>query len=281
MDYRNLEHAKHDYENVFLKREKDLAGLIKRPLAEASILVLGCGYNYPDVILFSDRSKHVTGIDIVRTFYKDGLIHTLRDRIGEKTVLFKSLLRTVLERYRLKKYYYYLERISGVKIDHKRYSLLSYNGYEMPFKDETFDVVLSNAVLEHVENIRMVFKEIYRVTKSQGISWHLLHNYYSFSGGHVPKSLCLKHPWGHLRGKYQTQGLNKLTPNEINDCFSKYFEIIAMYQMDKNHRKKEIDDDFQFEGENHFSDNVREELHTFPVELLFTRAYLIIGKKKG
>lgn len=277
--YDALRNATHDYSNVFLKAQKDITQLTHCPVAKASILVLGCGYNYPDVILLSNISENVIGIDIIGAFYRDGYIQTFRD-IRNREGTLKALIKTTIMTYRSYRYYHSLEHISGLPIEHQRYKVVSYDGAQMPFEDQTFDVVLSNAVLEHVKSIESLFQEVYRVTKKQGISYHLWHNYYSFSGGHVPKSLCFKHPWGHLRGKYKTHGLNKLTPSQIQKCFSKFFDIIALYQVDGNHWKKGIDNDFRFEREDLLTSDIRNELQAFPAELLLTRAYLIIGESR-
>lgn len=52
-----------------------------------------------------------------------------------------------------------------------------------------------------------------------------------------------------------------------------------MFQLDENDHKKGVDGDFQFEAEELLSESIRNELRTFPLELLLTRAYLIIGQK--
>lgn len=272
--------AKHDYENVFLNSQSEIIKLMQRPLTKVSILVLGCGYIYPDVILFSNISKYVAGIDIIDAFYRDDMAQTCRDIRNREGSIVQALLKIVSLLGTYYRYYYYLEKISKIPIEHQKYRLLSYNGYQMPFKNETFDVVLSNAVLEHVEKPQRLFQEVNRVTKKGGLSYHLWHNYYSFSGGHVPEPLCLKYPWGHLRGKYETRGLNRLTPSEIQNSFSKFFDIITLYQVDKTNQKKGIDDDFQFEREELLSESLKSELRAFPIELLLTRAYLIIGRRK-
>lgn len=46
----------------------------------------------------------------------------------------------------------------------------------LPFKDDIYDLALSFFVLEHIENIENLFKEIYRVLKPGGqrIIWHFL-----------------------------------------------------------------------------------------------------------
>lgn len=281
LSYGVSQRAKHDYEDVFLKGQRDIVEWMQCPLAKASILVLGCGYHYPEVILFSNTAQAVVGLDAIGAFYRDSMIKTFRDAKNREGNIANALLKkAVLERCGSYIYYRCLEKISGVPINHQKYMLLTYDGYQMPFRDETFDVVLSNAVVEHVKNLERVFEEVHRVTKKEGISYHVWHNYFSFSGGHVLEPLCLKYPWGHLRGRYKVHGLNKLTPSEIQICFSMYFDVIALFQLDKNNHKKGIDNDFRFEAEELLSESIRNELQSFPLELLLTRAYLIIGKKK-
>jgi ubiquinone/menaquinone biosynthesis C-methylase UbiE len=193
---------------------------------------------------------------------------------------FSLLLKVIYHKYFYSRYYHHLENISGVHIRHKEYMLQSYEGYKIPFENETFDIVISNAALEHIDNLDRVLQEVNRVTKKQGVSYHLWHNYYAFSGGHAPESLCLRYPWGHLRGRYETYGLNKLTPAEIHNYFSKYFDILALHQTDINHRKRTNDSNFVFEREDLLSQNIRTELQAFSEDVLLTRGYLIIGRKK-
>jgi ubiquinone/menaquinone biosynthesis C-methylase UbiE len=177
-----------------------------------------------------------------------------------------------------------LQKISDLDIIHKEYRLLSYDGGQMPFENESFDVVLSNAVLNEAENIESLFGEIFRVTKTKGVSHHTWRNYYSFYGSLMPERLALTYPWGHLRGKYvpRKAKLNKLTPTAMRGAFSKYFGIAGMYQIDRNHRKKGVDSSFQFDREEQLlSESIRNELGTFPRELLLTRSYIIVGRKKN
>lgn len=53
------------------------------------------------------------------------------------------------------------------------------------FPNEHFDLVFSNQVIEHVENIDAFFKEIYRITKPGGVNFHLLPNYRFFIEPHL------------------------------------------------------------------------------------------------
>jgi 2-polyprenyl-3-methyl-5-hydroxy-6-metoxy-1,4-benzoquinol methylase len=53
---------------------------------------------------------------------------------------------------------------------HIRTRLKAYDGNEMPFKDETFDVILMFDVIEHILNIEKFLKEqVYRILKKGGI----------------------------------------------------------------------------------------------------------------
>ena len=52
--------------------------------------------------------------------------------------------------------------------------VLYYDGKKLPFKENTFDIVCASDVWEHVENPRLMLKEIYRVLKPSGILF--IHN---------------------------------------------------------------------------------------------------------
>lgn len=68
---------------------------------------------------------------------------------------------------------------------------------ETPFKDETFDIIYSKSVIEHILDVKSAFKEMFRILKKGGV---IIHNYGSFQmpgGGH---SLgILDSPWAHIR----------------------------------------------------------------------------------
>ena len=272
--------ARHDYEDVFLRSQSDLDHLVRRPLGDASMLVLGCGYTYPDVVLFSNVVRQVTGMDVMAAFHSSGVLRTLRDNIKREGGILRGLSRTLLLRRMYSGYYRHLAEVSGTPVPGDSYNLLSYGGDEMPFAEGAFDVVLSNAVLEHVDGLEMLVRELHRVTKVDGVSYHLWHNYYSFSGGHAAQSLCATYPWGHLTGEYETRGLNKLMPSDVESCFSECFDVEAMYQVDERHRKKGVDEGFRYEREDLLSEEIEKKLYIYPRELLLTRAYLIIGRRR-
>lgn len=56
----------------------------------------------------------------------------------------------------------------------QKFNVISYDGYKIPFKDNSFDVVFSSNVLEHIPHIIEFQKEIKRVLKNDGVCIHLL-----------------------------------------------------------------------------------------------------------
>lgn len=279
----SVETAKHDYFNVFLKSKTDIENLLTTPLSEASILIVGCGYRYPDVLLYSHFAKEVYGLDVIDVFYRDGFLALYQDLRKEGKNIFRSLLSTIARRKNLQKNYYRrISDISDLAMNHADINLISYDGDRMPFENSTFDAVLSNTVLQHVLNLEVFFRELWRITKPGGISYHLYHNYYSFSGALLLQYLCVEHPWGHLRGIYETDPtlLNKVTLEQVKKHFSSVFEIRDVFQVGKDHSKKGVHKTYKYEGQEWLTEDIRNELAQFSDEQLLTRSYLIVGTKR-
>lgn len=279
----SVEAANHDYLNVFLKSKKDVEELLSMELSDATVLIIGCGYRYPDVLLYSCFAKEVYGVDVLNIFFRDGFRPLYRYYRNKGKSIFYSLVVSFGKRAGLQKNYYdHISSTSQLTFDHSKLSLMSYDGEELPFEDNKFDFILSNAVLEHVQDLEVFFRELKRVTKPGGISYHLYHNFYSFSGGHYSSDLAIKNPWGHLRGIYDIDPdhLNKATPKQVLDDFAISFDINKVFQVDKNHSKKAVDERFQYEGQEWLSEDIRKELSQFSDEQLLTRSYLVIGIKK-
>lgn len=69
---------------------------------------------------------------------------------------------------------------------------------KLPFDNFSFDIVYSQAVLEHVADLEKTFSEVVRVLRSGGISLHIASPlWYSRDGHHIPHLLG-RWPWCHV-----------------------------------------------------------------------------------
>jgi len=64
------------------------------------------------------------------------------------------------------------------------------------FPDEYFDIIVSESVMEHIQDTDAAMKEMYRLLKPKGIVYHRYNPYFSSTGGH---NATLNTPWGHAR----------------------------------------------------------------------------------
>jgi len=56
----------------------------------------------------------------------------------------------------------------------KIYPVVDYDGHNIPFSDNTFDVVFSSNVMEHIPRLSEFQAEIHRVLKSDGVAIHVV-----------------------------------------------------------------------------------------------------------
>lgn len=277
----------HDFVNVFLKCQQDISGLLRQRIDGARVMVLGCGYNYPDVALWSTVVDNVVGVDVRSVFWRNGLGHLYRCLRQDGRGRLRSVGESFYRRRGYLAYYRRLRELSGADLDFVHQDLISYDGKSLPFADGSFDVICSNAVLEHVSDLATLAREMRRVTKEGGIGYHLWHNYYSLSGGHVSDRLALERPWGHLVGDPDVAlhlglsgtYLNKMQPSDIVRDLSDNFHSVSIFQVDKAHRKKGVDGDFSHEGERLLAPGLENRLAPISREVLLTRAYLFVGRR--
>lgn len=273
--------ADHDYNDVFRRSCVDVVRLLPMPLAEARVLVVGCGYTYPDVVLYSTVARSVAGLDVLDTFYRDGLITGVLNKMRAGKDPLRAAWRTLRRRKGLATYYARLAELSGRPVDHRSYKLFSYDGRHMPFPDGSFDLVISNATLEHVHDLEQFFGECARVTSPGGVSYHAYHNYFSWSGGHISSFAERERaPWGHLRGLHQpAEGLLNRAPKErIAAELARHFTLERVTGLDAWHRPAS-DPSFTPERPDLLTPAVRAELTDYCDEDLLTRVYLVVGIK--
>ena len=77
-------------------------------------------------------------------------------------------------------------------------------GEPLPFEDDSFDLILSNMVLEHVADIRFVASELDRVLRPDGVMLHHFPTRVVLRETHIGIPLAHRLPKGRLRLAYTT-----------------------------------------------------------------------------
>jgi SAM-dependent methyltransferase len=102
-------------------------------------------------------------------------VKNVGDKRGERESLFKELIDSSRDKdclqigVRNKKYAPHW--VSVDLYDEADYIDYRYDIQNLEFEKEKFDVVVCNAILEHVEDPRKAIKELHRVTKRGGVIW--------------------------------------------------------------------------------------------------------------
>ncbi len=181
--------AEHDVHNVFEKAVRDLEAEGMTGLPGKRVLDLGCGALFPVALQFAASGATVTAMDvryvrpdflplaIVRAFSHDGVKPAAKLMI--RRVFFGS------------RYYGALEGAAGKQLRAHRseiaFSTADPAGGEYPLPSGSFDLIASNAVLEHVPDVPKFAREVKRLLVPGGYFYAIIHNFYSLSGGHSPE----------------------------------------------------------------------------------------------
>jgi SAM-dependent methyltransferase len=277
-------YAEHDFHNVFEKTIRDLRRFGFAGLDGKKVLDLGCGQRFHFALLCAAHGAIVTALDIdyikpdplPLAFYRT-ILHS-----GFKRAIRSALRKLLYDRY----YYNYLEEVSGKNlryyINKIHFVIADPTQAEYKLPSETFDLICSNAVLEHVVDVPNFAKEVFRMLVPGGYFYAIIHNFYSLSGGHNPEWAFPDEfpssrvpPWDHLRKNIFPASvyLNRLRPEEYYEAFAQYLKVLLFEGRDINH------DPGGFEGERFLTKEISEELSAYPRELLLTRSWCIICQK--
>ncbi len=278
--------AKHDCHNVFEKAVRDLRAAGCKDIAGKRVLDLGCGQRYPFALQCAASGAVATALDIDHVEpnpWPLAFYHTTRHN-GLKRAS-KSLLRHLLFD---GNYYGRLESEAGRSLcDWQRqisFVLTDPTCASYPLPAGSFDVIASNAVVEHVADVGRFASEVSRLLVSGGYFYAIIHNYYSLSGGHnLEWAYPDEHPssdippWDHLReNRFPAWShLNRLLPDQYLEAFGRELKVALFEGRDVNH------DPWNLEGEKLLTPEIAAELAAYPRDLLLTRAWCLICKKSA
>lgn len=275
-----FDNAVHDYEHVYVKLTARLKQLVGNTnLRDVRILDLGCGYAYPVVALFHSAGCRVCGADVESVFFRDGRLATFRQRLRERGPL-RAIYHAGPRYSGYRRYYVALAALAGESIRHGELGLYSYDGRRLPFADETFDIVCSNAVLEHVEDLAPFTREAARVLRRGGVVDMVWHNFFCPSGGHRDAKDVAQSPWGHVTGDAAPSCfLNRKRPDDMREAFEDHFSVLRVVRVGQDH-SLEGEASYAPEGMDQLEHGWRQRLSDFPDALLTTRSFLIQAVKE-
>jgi len=238
--------AKHDCRNVFEKALNDLGHVGFDSVAGKKVLDLGCGQRFPFSLQCAAEGADVTALDL--SYVKPDALLLAFLNIAKYNGL-KRALKSIFRRLLFdRSYYKKLDFFAGRSLRdfsaRINFSIADPKAIHYHFPDNSFDLIASNAVVEHVENVVIFASEISRLLHNGGYFYGIIHNFYSLSGGHnLEWAFPDDHPsekvppWDHLR-KNCFPGwapLNRLRPEEYKKAFSEHLDILLFEGRDINH----------------------------------------------
>jgi SAM-dependent methyltransferase len=155
-------------------------------------------------------------------------------------------------------------------------------GADYPLPSRAFDLIASNAVVEHVADVPRFAAEIGRLLDAGGYFYAVIHNYYSLSGGHhlewaFPDERPSRRvpPWDHLRANRfpSWMSLNRGTPEQYREALSRRLQILRFEGVGRRH------DPGEPEGERFLTSEVAAELTAYPRGMLLTPLWCVVGRK--
>jgi len=203
------------------------------PLAGKRVLEIGCGMNYPHMVMFQSLGCDVTGIDLEVVPPAEGFSGYLKysRKHGRKKALRAFIYHYLLDR----KIHSDIRRRLGRLGRKGPLDIRVMDAGKMQFADNTFDLIYSCATLEHVQDLSAVLSEIKRVLKPDGLAVLGFHLFASRTGGHAfdrderTGKRVEPPPWDHLRDNlFPTRlYLNKLRESDFRKAFDdQRFEMI-------------------------------------------------------
>ena len=272
--------AEQDLGNVHRRKMERLNRLlVESPMTEWDVLDVGCGYHFPQVALFHGRVARIEGLDIRRVFFRDPLARQLSLACSSLGVT-RALYGTVYDRLYFTEYFRHLQSLAGRAIPFDSLRLTSYSGGRFPFPSESFDVVISSAVLEHVMDMDSFAHECARVLKPGGFLDMWWHSWYCPSGSHVEPSRRVLGPWGHLLGGPSYRPLNHLPPGRIAEAFERHLRVAGVTPADACHRLA-TDPGYEPEAADLLTPEWRSRLSGLPQDLLTTTGFVIQARREA
>ena len=169
------------------------------------VLEMGCGERCQLSLLFAADGADVTALDTLPVALGLGrprMWATLAREDG-RTRAVRQVVRDAVHTWR---YWRTLGRAAGRRLRSSAVNVVRADATRLPFPDGAFDLVVSSAVWEHIDDVDAATREVGRVLRPGGLAVIQIALFPSLQGGHhaawhaiSPESARLVRPWDHLR----------------------------------------------------------------------------------
>jgi SAM-dependent methyltransferase len=228
INYRDLDDRVTNLIREMRRDERWIVDRLGRAVSGLDLLEIGPGQRSPYQYYFSNSNSYV-GIDIEPLQTGSliaGVIDDLRKRGSARAL--KTLGRRLLGVDRR----FHSEMCRRLRIDARAGEIVCMEAGQMEFEDDSFDLVLSRSVFEHLPEPKLVMSEISRVLRPGGMAYIITHLYTSDSGIHDTRIFSGNRGgipfWAHLRPEQQhkvraNSYLNKIRLDQYRKDFERYW----------------------------------------------------------
>lgn len=220
--------------NSFLQIHERVAGISGKSLDQQTVLEIGCGQLLANVKLFSVLCQKVIGVDpelppqkffdFMHFIKVCGLQRFLKTILNE--ILFMSPFDRKLQ-----------ELGGGEEFNFQNCKLYRMRANKLPIPTGSIDLIISDDVFEHIDDVEAVLVEMERVLRPGGAFCIQIHPFTAFSGGHdldtvthLGDSLAqlASKPWRHLydRAFQDPVFLNRLRRKDYEKVFNSIFSEV-------------------------------------------------------
>jgi ubiquinone/menaquinone biosynthesis C-methylase UbiE len=169
------------------------------------LLDIGCGDRAPFSLLSASEGASVVGIDLlpIELGWQRPVMWVRLTRDGRWREVTRQVLRDSLHTWR---YHGALARAFGRPLPTRKIKLHVMDAECLEFPDNSFDLIVSAAVWEHVRDVRSATREVNRVLAPGGLAYIQVAMFPALQGGHhaewhdlSPGSIRTIRPWDHIR----------------------------------------------------------------------------------
>lgn len=204
-----------------------------KDVTELDVLDVGGGDRAQLSLLFAADGARVTSLDSIPVAlgYRRPRMWAALARSEGPLGAVRAVVRDVLHTFR---YWRRLERRAGRRLPFSAVRLIRGDAAQLPFADDSFDIVISSAVWEHLRDVERSTVEVNRVLRPTGIAAIQIALFPSLQGGHHPEWHSIDpamrreiRPWDHLypdRKKLPTY-LNEWRERQYRETLARSLDV--------------------------------------------------------